>query len=57
MGVFTQLIWGAAYAGRMRVETHNPRSLSGISTGRISLTSAAVCVGILLWAVANAYLA
>jgi hypothetical protein len=41
----------------MRVETHNPRSLSGISTGRISLTSAAVCVGILLWAVANAYLA
>jgi hypothetical protein len=41
----------------MKVITHNLRNVSGISTERISLTSVAVCVGILAWVVANAYLA
>jgi hypothetical protein len=29
---------------------------AGLSTDRVALTSVAVCLGILAWAVANAYL-
>ena len=36
--------------------TYGRRGLSGIATRRISLSSVAVCVGILVWALANAYL-
>ena len=36
---------------------HRVYGLSGATTERISLTSVAVCVGILVWVLANAYLA
>ena len=40
----------------MKVIHDRKQPLSGIATERVSLTSVALCVGILIWVMANAYL-
>ena len=62
--LFTLSIYATAYAADMTEPSQKDTPMTGLrrvacteaSTARVSLTSAAVCIAILAWAIINAYL-